>query len=63
MRNPEANHHLQTLQTLAGRSSSISKIAPNVEELYKIIKIAIEQDNAVGCNTINVSLRLYSPSF
>ena len=49
--NSEANYHMQTL-----RSSQfpINKAAPDVEELFQIIKIAIEQNNAVGCNTSNV---------
>ena len=48
-----ANQYLQ-----ASRQSEvpINKKVPNLDELFQIIKIAIEQNNIVGCNTSDVIL-------
>ena len=47
-----ANDYVQNIRS---SQTSLNKVAPNVEELYQIIKIAIEQNNIVGCYTNNVS--------
>jgi hypothetical protein len=50
--NQMANFYVQNLRS---SQTPLNKVVPNVEELYQIIKIAIEQNNIVGCYTNNVS--------
>ena len=54
--NQMANYYVQNLRSA---KISVGSVAPNVDELYQIIKIALEQNNIVGCYTDNVTFFIF----
>ena len=46
------SYYMQNLRSL---QTPVEKVHPNAEELYAIIKIALEQCNIIGCFTTNVA--------
>jgi hypothetical protein len=53
-----ASSSFDYVKWVQGQNMSLADLAPNVNELFLIFKLALEQKNIVGCYTTSVSAKL-----